>query len=128
MLTLAEVYAQASTDKRALRIDRGDSVSYVRHGVKVTRYSNGEIAMFYVGLGGNDYDELSSRATDMVLADGWYIGCVRVSIQHRRKTLERLDSQLLTETDERMRAIIGERISECEQKLQTLLSKYNGNN
>lgn len=128
MHTLADVFAQASADKRALRIDNGDSLSFIRHGVKITRYSNGEIALFYVGLGGNDYDELGAGTASYILSDGWYIGCVRVAIQRRTLMLERLHDQLQTETDKRMRDIIVERIGECEQKLQTLLSKYNGNN
>lgn len=128
MHTLADVFAQASADKNALCIDRGDSISYVRHGVKVTRYSNGELAVFYVGLGSNDYDELSKGAVSYLLDSGWYIGCVRIAMQRRTLMLERLDKQLLAETDQRMRDIIVERIGECEQKLQTLLSKYNGNN
>lgn len=126
MSKASSIFDAASRDKRSLHIDGLDEVSYVRNGIMVSRYSNGEVALFYVGLSTNDYQELRSGEVNAIYNDGWVMGTMNVSLGRRRALLEQLKEQLCSETEERMRDVIRQRIGECEQKLQKLL-RYNGN-
>lgn len=127
MLTLENLFTQASGDTRSAMMVVDDSTSFVRHGIKITRYGNGEIALFYIGLGSHHYEELDDTSLGILMREGWHRGCTKVAIRNRKGILYRLEQQLESETEERMRRVIAERISECEEKIQTLLSKYNGN-